>query len=90
MKVTLYTVKHCSHCQNIKNLLNNLNICYDEVKVNRVGEEGDGIAFDEYSHLFSNKSPLNYIFPQAFIDGEHIGGYFQVIQYFKDMLNDNK
>lgn len=86
MKVKIYTVNRCTQCQNIKNFFNNLNICYEEVRVNRFGENEDGITLTEFSHLFSNKSLLNYVFPQVFIDDKHIGGLFETLNYFKEML----
>lgn len=89
MKVQVYTITKCGYCQKIKLFLDNLNVDYEEVKVLRLGEQGDGMPFTEYSRLHQEKNLLhNYTFPQVFVDNRRLGGILETIAYFKGLITD--
>lgn len=73
MKILIYSKNNCSYCTKAKSLLDNLGLTYIEKK---------------YEDFVSTEAMLEEIgkkvrtMPQIKIDGNLIGGYNQLIEYF--------
>lgn len=73
MKILIYSKNNCSYCTKAKSLLDNLGLTYIEKK---------------YEDFASTEAMLEEIgkkvrtMPQIKIDGNLIGGYNQLIEYF--------
>jgi glutaredoxin 1 len=75
MNVEIYTKDGCGYCIKAKNLLENKNINYKEYKV------GSNGVTKELIQERAGK-PINTV-PQIFINGKHIGGYTELVEYNK-------
>ena len=75
MKIKIYTLSTCLYCLLSKDFLNHKKIAFDEIKL------------EENSDLFEElKVSLNYSqVPIIFIDDKFIGGYRELIHYFKNL-----
>ena len=75
MKVTIYSKQNCTYCTKAKTMLSSLGIQYTEKKL----EE-----FDAVDDMLEDIGKKVKTMPQIKIDGELIGGYHQLVEYFDD------
>ena len=75
MKVTIYSKLNCTYCSKAKTMLNSLGVKYDEKKLE------DFKTVDDMLEDIGRKVKT---MPQIKIDGELIGGYHQLVEYFDD------
>ena len=75
MKVTIYSKNNCIYCTKAKTMLSSLGIQYTEKKL----EE-----FDTVDDMLEDIGKKIKTMPQIKIDGELIGGYHQLVEYFDD------
>ena len=88
MTVKIYSINNCQYCDTLKEILTASLIPYEEVKVIRMGEEGEGILFSKYLEL-EPAIPLiqRCTFPQVYIDGKYTGDIKSTLGYIQ---NGNK
>jgi len=75
MIIVLYSKENCSYCTRAKSLLDNLNLDYEERKL------------EDYSNtdaLLEDIGKKVRTMPQIKINNELIGGYNQLVEYFAD------
>jgi len=75
MKVTIYSKNNCIYCTKAKTMLSSLGIQYTEKKL----EE-----FNTVDDMLEDIGKKVKTMPQIKIDGELIGGYHQLVEYFDD------
>ena len=75
MKVIVYSKNNCIYCTKAKTMLSSLGIQYTEKKL----EE-----FDTVNDMLEDIGKKVKTMPQIKIDGELIGGYHQLVEYFDD------
>ena len=69
--VTMYTKPNCEFCEKAKNLLHSLENCViNEVRLDKEPQFIDDV-----------KERLGNTVPQIIINGLHIGGYDQLVEY---------
>jgi len=73
-KVELYTNRGCGACVNAKRLLDSKKIDYEEKKL------GSSRRIDAEFHIRTNGSKT---IPQIFIDNEWIGGFEELLKYYR-------
>lgn len=85
MSVKIYSINNCRYCDTLKQILTKSLIPYEEVKVIRMGEEGEGILFSKYLELEPD-IPLiqRCTFPQVYIDGKYTGDIKSTLRYIQD------
>jgi glutaredoxin 3 len=71
--VLVYSKKPCPYCEQAKNLLTKKGFNYAELDVTRPD------VLDQLRDLVPGVKTV----PQIFIDGNHIGGYTELVEYFK-------
>lgn len=88
MEVKIYSISNCSYCEGLKKILDHFGIEYQEVKVLRSDETGDGIPYTDYINL-EPSIPLimRCSFPQCYIDGKYTGSIQATLRYLQ---NENK
>jgi glutaredoxin 3 len=74
-KVEIYTTLICPYCVRAKKLLDNHNIKYEEIKIS---------SSDDMTKMIERSNNRRTV-PQIFIDDEHIGGYTELYEYFKNL-----
>ena len=74
MQITIYSKNNCVYCTKAKNLVTNLGLDYTEKKL----EE-----FDSVEKMLEDIGKNVRQMPQIKIDGELIGGYNQLVEYFE-------
>ena len=77
MTITVYSKNNCIYCNKAKTLLKNLGLEYEEKKL----EE-----FDSPQAMLEDIGKNVRQMPQIKIDGELIGGYNQLVEYFNKLL----
>jgi len=75
MTITIYSKNNCVYCNKAKTLLKNLGLEYEEKKL----EE-----FDSPQAMLEDIGKNVRQMPQIKIDGELIGGYNQLVEYFNE------
>ena len=75
MKVILYSKQKCTYCSKAKVMLDNLGIEYTEKKFE---------DFESVDDMLEDIGKKVKTMPQIKIDGELIGGYHQLVEYFDD------
>lgn len=75
MEIIVYSKQGCSYCVRAKNLLDNLNLEFEERKLE---------DFSSTEALLEDIGKKIRTMPQIKIDGELIGGYNQLVEYFND------
>lgn len=75
MKITIYSKNNCIYCNKAKALVKNLGLEYEEKKL----EE-----FDSPQAMLEDIGKNVRQMPQIKIDGELIGGYNQLVEYFNE------
>jgi len=73
MTITVYSKNNCVYCNKAKSLIKNLGLEYEEKKL----EE-----FDSPQAMLEDIGKNVRQMPQIKIDGELIGGYNQLVEYF--------
>ena len=75
----VYSKPMCPSCVKAKALLDRMNIKYS------VKEIGKDIQPQELFDLFESKGlPVPRTAPQVFLNGNHVGGYEQLVAYIED------
>jgi glutaredoxin len=74
MSFTIYTKDDCPWCDKAKNLLRSFNLNYIEHKL------GDNLLREEFIDQFGDNST----FPKIFHDDDLIGGYSDLINWFRE------
>ena len=74
-QIILYSKDNCGYCVKAKSLLNNLGLTYTEKKIEN---------FLTTEALFEEIGKQVRSMPQIKINGELIGGYNQLVEYFID------
>jgi glutaredoxin 3 len=72
-EVLVYSKKPCPYCEQAKTLLTKKGFNYTELDVTRPD------VLDQLRDLVPGVKTV----PQIFIDGNHIGGYTELVEYFK-------
>ena len=75
MTITIYSKNNCIYCNKAKALVKNLGLEYEENKL----EE-----FDSPQAMLEDIGKNVRQMPQIKIDGELIGGYNQLVEYFNE------
>ena len=75
MKVIVYSKQKCTNCSKAKVMLDNLGIEYTEKKFE---------DFKSVDDMLEDIGKKVKTMPQIKIDGELIGGYHQLVEYFDD------
>ncbi len=75
-KIEIYSLTVCPWCVNAKRLLDSKGIEYKEILIDRDMENGRA----ELAALTGGESSV----PQIFINGEHIGGYDELVALNKN------
>ena len=75
MQIVIYSKNSCVYCTKAKNLVKNLGLDYTEKKL----EE-----FESVEKMLEDIGKKVKTMPQIKIDGELIGGYHQLVEYFDD------
>ena len=75
MKVIVYSKQKCTYCSKAKVMLDNLGIEYTEKKFE---------DFKSVDDMLEDIGKKVKTMPQIKIDGELIGGYHQLVEYFDD------
>jgi glutaredoxin len=88
MEVKIYSINNCQYCTTLKEILDISGVSYEEIKVLRMGEEGEGISFSKYMELEPTVPLIQRCnFPQVYIDGEYTGDIKSTLRYLR---NGNK
>ena len=74
MDALIYTKDNCPYCDWAKQLLQKKNVNYTENKI------GSGIMREEFIQLFPNQKTV----PLIFVDGNKIGGYAELQEFFNN------
>lgn len=72
-EVLVYSKKPCPYCEQAKTLLTKKGFNYTELDVTRPD------VLDQLRDLVPGVKTV----PQIFIDGNHVGGYTELVEYFK-------
>jgi len=72
--VLIYTKPDCIYCEQAKLLLSEKNMSYDESRIGR------DILREHFKELFPDQKTA----PLIFIEGQKIGGYEQLVEYFNN------
>jgi len=75
MEVILYSKVNCIYCSKAKAMLSSLGIEYTEKKME---------DFNSVDDMLEDIGKKVKTMPQIKIDGELIGGYHQLVEYFDD------
>ena len=73
-KVVIYTTPYCPYCAAAKKLLKSKGVNFREIDV-----MDDAAMRDKLVHMSGGHETV----PQIFIDDEPIGGYGDLVEYFK-------
>jgi glutaredoxin len=76
MEITIYSKQNCTFCNKAKHLVKTLGYEYTEKKM----EE-----FDSPQAMLEDIGKQVRTMPQIKIDGQLVGGYNQLVEYFADM-----
>jgi len=76
MTITIYSKPNCTFCDKSKSLVKGLGMTYEEKMF--------GKDFNTLEELYEAVGKQVRTMPQIKIDGELIGGYNQLVEYFAD------
>ena len=79
MQAIVWSKYHCPYCDMAKSLLSQKGISYEERKI------GDGYTKED----LLESVPSARTVPQVFLNGELIGGYTDLVKYFKEIEHAN-
>lgn len=71
-KVIIYTKDNCPYCVQAKNLFNTKGQHYEEMKI------GVDLTREEFISIFPDVKTVPFII----IDGEKVGGYDRLVEYY--------
>lgn len=71
----IYSKENCVYCTKIKDIFSFHNVQYVEKSLS------DGYTKEEIQARVGEDKKINTV-PQVFLDGKHIGGYIDVLEYF--------
>jgi len=74
MTIVIYSKNNCVYCTKAKNLVKNLGLDYEEKTME---------SFDSVDKMLEDIGKPVRQMPQIKIDGELIGGYNQLVEYFE-------
>ena len=74
MKIVIYSKNNCVYCTKAKNLVKNLGLDYTEKMME---------SFESVDKMLEDIGKQVRQMPQIKIDGELIGGYNQLVEYFE-------
>lgn len=82
MGIVLYSKFDCSYCTKAKALLSSKNLSFNEIVV------GQDVVREEFISIFPQVKTMPFII----IDGNHVGGYDELKEYFdsQELLLENK
>ena len=80
MTITIYSKNNCGYCVKAKALLKGLGLEYEEKKLE---------SFDSPQAMIEDIGKNVRSMPQIKIDGELVGGYNQLVEYFADRKKVN-
>jgi glutaredoxin len=82
MEITAYTIPGCSSCETLKKLFERASVTYEEVVVKK------NVSIEDFRSMF----PQVRAFPFIVIDGENVGGLFEVAKIFvqKGLVSSKK
>ena len=75
MKITIFSKNNCQYCTKAKTLLSKLDLDYEEVKLEDFADTKD---------FLKEVGKQVRTMPQIKIDGELVGGYHQLVEFFDD------
>ena len=75
MKIIVFSKKDCQYCTKAKTLLSKLDLDYEEVKLEDFADTKD---------FLKEIGKQVRTMPQIKIDGELVGGYHQLVEFFDD------
>ena len=75
MTITIYSKNNCVYCNKAKALVKNLGLEYEEKKLE---------SFDSPQAMLEDIGKNVRRMPQIKMDGELIGGYNQLVEYFNE------
>ena len=75
MTIVIYSKNNCVYCTKAKNLVKNLGLDYTEKMME---------SFESVDKMLEDIGKQVRQMPQIKIDGELIGGYNQLVEYFAD------
>ena len=82
MTITVYSKNNCVYCNKAKTLLKNLGLEYEEKSLEK--------DFDsDPSKLIEDIGKNMRQMPHIKIDGELVGGYNQLVEYYNEKGKDN-
>ena len=70
--IIVYTKDNCSYCVMAKQYLQSKNLMYTEMKL------GTDLSRDEFMTIFPEVKSMPFII----IDGEEVGGYDRLVEYY--------
>ena len=73
-KVVIYTTRYCSYCDAAKNFLQSHGVPFKEIDVT-----GDDAMRDKLVQMSGGRETV----PQIFVDDKPIGGYDELVRYYK-------
>lgn len=73
-KVIVYTMDFCPYCAAAKNLLKSKNVDFEEINITDKDE-----MWDELYRITRGRQTV----PEIFVDEELIGGYDDLVQFYK-------
>ena len=76
MEIIIYSIQNCTFCNKAKHLVKSLGYEYTEKKM----EE-----FDSPQAMLEDIGKPVRTMPQIKVDGQLVGGYNQLVEYFADM-----
>ena len=74
MKAVVWSKPGCSQCESAKQLLKTKGIQYEEKNI------AEGYKIEDLLELVPNARTM----PQIWLDGEHLGGYFELEKKLQD------
>ena len=75
MKIIVFSKNNCQYCTKAKTLLSKLDLDYEEVKLEDFADTKD---------FLKEIGKQVRTMPQIKIDGELVGGYHQLVEFFDD------
>ena len=75
MKIIVFSKNNCQYCTKAKTLLSKLDLDYEEVKLEDFADTKD---------FLKEVGKQVRTMPQIKIDGELVGGYHQLVEFFDD------
>ena len=75
MKIVIYSKQNCVYCSKAKHLVKSLGLEYEEKMME---------SFDSPQAMLEDIGKQVRTMPQIKIDGELVGGYNQLVEYFNE------